>query len=154
MGDLNKFITSGLIVGVIIICFSIFSGGIHSEYPSATVNESFNTTYNRMSDLYVQTNQLQNDLFQNDTIEGDPTIWGEIASAFGFITSALKNTPRILLSATQIFIAQPTTTSSGGIIYVYGTTMGLPPAIITILITFVAMALVFAVYKIIRGGFR
>lgn len=151
MAKLSSFIMSGAVLMLIVIGFSIFVGGIYPKYSDSTVNDSFEGTYNRMSDIYEQSNQLQDNIL-NKSSEGDKRIDFNALDAFGILKTAFLKIPAILIDTLHILIGAPTETSSGGVLYVFAETIGIPLELISIILTIATMTLVFLVINSIRGG--
>lgn len=152
MASFKGYITSGMFLMIVVIGFSLFVGGTYDAYPNANVNDSFNSTYNQMADIYTQSNQLQSNVIKNSTEEGDVRTDFNILDAFGILKDAFLKLPAILINTLRILVGQPTSTQSGGILYIFATTIGVPLEILDILIAIITMSLVFLVFKAILGS--
>ena len=136
---------------LVIFGFSIFVGGIYVKYDDANVNDSFENTYDRMSEIYEQSNALQNNIL-NKSSEGDKRTDFNILDAFGILKNAFLKVPAILIDTLHILIGQPTETQSGGVLYIFAESIGIAPALISIILTMASISLVFLVINSIRGG--
>jgi len=139
---IGKTMLGGMFFMLMIVGFSIFVGGIYGEYPDTSVNDSFETTYNKMADLYTESNQLQSNLIKNDTFEGDPTQDFNWFDAFGVIKDAFVRLPKILFSTLAIMI---------GVTHTFADTIGIPRQIIDILIAIASVSLSIVILKVIIG---
>ena len=152
---LEKFVISGMLLMLLIIGFSVFIGGTISEYNETSVNTSFNSTYNRMADIYTKSNIIQENIIENDTVEGDPSQDFNFLDAFGVLKDAFLKLPSILVDTWHIIFGAPTSDGdSGGVLYTFAYTIGIPIEIILVIIAIGSMLLAFSVLKVILGGGR
>jgi len=152
--QMEKWIVSGMFFMLFIVGFSTFIGGTINEYEGSTVNTSFNTTYNRMSELYDQSDLIQDNMINNVTVEGEKGIIANALDAFGILKTAFLKIPKILFNSWQIMFSKPAagTNLGGGVIYTLAYTLGIPNEFLFILISVAAVLLSLSILKLVLGA--
>jgi len=155
----DDVILAVLIFSFVLIGLSIFVGGVTSEYSDAVFDQSFNSSYTKMSALYNETNLLGSGLFTGESEEGDKESEQTETSIVKKATKVIWRLPSILRNTWEILFAKPSDTDTGGVIYTFAGQLGIPRPLLDIIVIIALVVIAFAVLRTIQfpswlGGLR